>query len=206
LATEGGQATRLEAVVLGGGFGSRFGGRKLTTPWRGGRLIDGALATAFAAPVRSVTLVTGADPDVEAAARDFARRHGQLQRLRVVHAADHGVGMSATLRAGIASLPPDAAGAFVFLGDMPAVAPATLAPLVEALTTGARAAAPIHAGRRGHPVLFSASLFEALRRLSGDEGARAVLSGLGHDLALIACDDPGVLIDIDRPEDLGGAL
>ena len=190
--------------MLAGGFGSRFGGRKLTAPWRGGRLIDGALATAFAGPVRTVTVVTGADVDVEAASRDFAERLGQTRRLRIVHAADHAAGMSATLGAGIASLPPDADGAFVFLGDMPAVSPATLGPLAEALAAGALAAAPMHDGRRGHPVLFSQALFQPLRTLGGDEGARRILSGLGQALALVPCDDPGVLIDIDRPEDLDG--
>jgi molybdenum cofactor cytidylyltransferase len=69
---------------------------------------------------------------------------------------------------------------------------------------GAVAAAPVHAGRRGHPVLFSAELIPALKSLSGDEGARSVRAGLGDRLALVPADDPGVLIDVDRPEDLPG--
>ena len=183
----------LEAIVLAGGAGSRFGGGKLTHPWRGGALIDGALAAAFAAPARTVTVVTGADPKVEDAARRFAERIGETSRLRVVHCAGHAEGMGATLRAGAASLPPDAAGAFVFLGDMPRVPAAVLAPL---------AAAPSHAGQRGHPVLFGAALLPQLKALSGDAGAREVLKALADRLALVATDDPGVLVDIDRPGDL----
>ncbi|HEY9219590.1 MAG TPA: NTP transferase domain-containing protein, partial [Phenylobacterium sp.] len=38
--------------MLAAGAGSRFGGGKLLTPWAGGVLLDGALAAAFAAPVR----------------------------------------------------------------------------------------------------------------------------------------------------------
>src|SRR5579863_5662737 len=101
-----------EAIVLAGGAGSRFGGGKLTVPWRGGALIDGALAAAFAAPARGVVVVTGADGKVEAAAHAFAECTGQSDRLRVVHCPDHAEGMGATLRAGAAALPPDAAGAF----------------------------------------------------------------------------------------------
>src|SRR5690349_19826417 len=112
----GGEAGRmnrpLEAIVLAGGFGARFGGGKLTAPWRGGVLIDGALAAAFAAPVRSVTVVTGADAAVADAAQAFAADRGETARLRLVHAPDHAEGMAATLRTGIASLPQDAAGAF----------------------------------------------------------------------------------------------
>ena len=194
----------LEAVVLAGGAGARFGGGKLTHPWRGGALIDGALAAAFSAPARTATVVTGADAGVEAAARTFAERTGEAARLRIVHCEGYAEGMGATLRAGIASLPPDAAGAYVFLGDMPAIPAAILPFLASALVTGAAAAAPHYQGQRGHPVLFSASLFPQLKALTGDQGARDVLRALGDGLALVDTDDAGVLIDIDRPEHLDG--
>ena len=53
---------QLSAIVLAAGFGTRFGGGKLTAPWRGGRLIDGAVTCARAARVDQVVVVTGADP------------------------------------------------------------------------------------------------------------------------------------------------
>jgi molybdenum cofactor cytidylyltransferase len=192
----------LEAIVLAGGAGTRFGGAKLTAPWRGEALIDGALAAAFAAPVRSVTVVTGADPQVEAAARAFAGRTGAAARLRLVHCAEHAEGMGATLRTGVTSLPADAAGAFVFLGDMPAIPHSVLPALAAAIAAGAPAAAPMFKGQRGHPVVFSATLFPRLLALTGDEGARQVLRGLGDRLALVETADAGVLLDIDHPADL----
>jgi molybdenum cofactor cytidylyltransferase len=192
----------LEALVLAGGAGSRFGGGKLTTPWRGGALIDGALAAAFAAPVRSVTVVTGADPKVEAAAMAFAGRTGEPDRLRLVHCADHAEGMGAPLRAGVAALPADASGAFVFLGDMPLIPSSILPGLAAALAAGALAAAPGFEGRRGHPVLFSRELFSQLLTLKGDQGAREVLISLGPRLVIVPSDLPGTLVDIDAPDDL----
>ena len=204
MATGGETLTALEAVVLAGGAGTRFGGAKLTAPWRGGALIDGALAAAFAAPVRSVTVVTGADLQVEAAVRAFAERIGEAGRLRLVHCPDHAEGMGATLRAGIASLPAEAAGVFVFLGDMPAIPRAVPPALAAALAAGAPAAAPVFQGQRGHPVLFARALFPQLLAVSGDEGARQVLAGLGDRLARVETDDAGVLVDIDRPTDLEG--
>lgn len=197
-------ANDFEAIVLAAGAGSRFGGGKLTAPWRGGVLLDGALAAAFAAPARSVTVVTGADPAVETAARAFAEVHGQARRLRLVHAADHAEGMAATLRAGIASLPQGTPGAFVFLGDMPRVPQAVLPRLAAAVSEGAGAAAPRFDGRRGHPVLFGAALFPELLRLQGDEGARAVLQALGPGLALVDAPDDGVLFDVDERRQLEG--
>ncbi len=207
MATGGEAIQTLEAIVLAGGFGSRFGGGKLTAPWRGGRLIDGALKSAFAAPARMVTVVTGADGAVAGAAKDFAAQEGQSDRLRLVHAADHAEGMAATLRTGIASLPADTAGAFVFLGDMPMVPAGVLPDLARALVDGASAAAPVFEGQRGHPVLFAAALFPGLLALTGDEGARKVLGALGPALALVPAPDNGVLIDIDTRTQLeDGAL
>jgi molybdenum cofactor cytidylyltransferase len=85
---------------------------------------------------------------------------------------------------------------------MPAIPHTIGAPLAAALAAGALAAAPAHGGRRGHPVLFAAALFPRLAALSGDSGARALLDDLGPGLALVESDDPGVLLDIDTPDDL----
>jgi molybdenum cofactor cytidylyltransferase len=202
MATEARESgTKLEAVVLAAGAARRFGGGKLTAPYGGGVLIDGALAAAFAAPVRSVTVVTGTDAQaVEAAVRAYAGRSGQSARLRIVHAPDHAEGMAASLRAGIASLPPDAAGAFVFLGDMPRVPLAVLAPLADRLAAGDLCAAPMFEGKRGHPTAFAAALFPDLLALSGDEGARKVLQRIGP--ALVEAPDEGVLFDVDEVADL----
>jgi molybdenum cofactor cytidylyltransferase len=51
-----------------------------------------------------------------------------------------------------------------------------------------------HRGRRGHGA--------ALSRLSGDTGARVLLQAHRRSLLLLPCDDPGVLQDIDLPEQL----
>ncbi len=197
MATGGGVSRDLEAIVLAAGAGARFGGGKLTAPWRGGVLIDGALAAAFAAPVRSVVVVTGADPRVAGAARAFAAQVGETARLRLAHAEDHAQGMAASLRAGVDALPPDTAGAFLFLGDMPRIPPRILQPLADALAKGAVAAAPAFEGRRGHPVLFGREMFSDLRALTGDAGARALLATLGRRVVQIESSDAGVLFDVD---------
>jgi molybdenum cofactor cytidylyltransferase len=201
MTTEAKRSLLLEAVVLAAGAAQRFGGGKLTAPWGGGVLLDGALAAAFAAPVRTVTVVTGAGAvAVEAAARRFAERIGQSPRLRLVHTPEHAEGMAASLRAGIASLPLDAEGAFVFLGDMPRIPPAVLEPLADAIAEGHVAAAPAFEGRRGHPAIFARALFPDLVALSGDQGARRVLDRVGP--MLVETQDDGVLFDVDEVSDL----
>lgn len=190
----------LEAIVLAAGAGTRFGGAKLTAPWGEGVLLDAALAAAFAAPVRAVTVVWGADPAVLEAASRYADRAGHADRLHLVRNPLHAEGMGASLRTGVASLPPDAGGTFVFLGDMPRI-PHDIAPkLAEVLAVGARAAAPTCGGQRGHPALFSAELFPALLALAGDRGAGWLLNAMTHGLTLIPTEDDGVLFDVDTPQ------
>ena len=201
MATEEHPITRyneqFDAIVLAAGSGTRFGGGKLLAPWGGGVLLHGALAAARAAPVRTVTVVVGAGADAVA---DAARRYDP--GIRIVLAQDHAEGMGASLRAGVAGLAADCAGAFVFLGDMPRVPTAVLAPMADAVRAGALAAAPLFDGRRGNPVLLASALFPGLLALTGDAGARGVLQGLGDRLALVPSPDDGVLFDVDRPEDL----
>lgn len=134
-----------DALVLAAGSAARFGGGKLLADFHGAPLLQGALAAARAAAGEGVvTVVTGAD------ARAVAACARALDpSVRLVHAADHAEGMAASLRAGIASLPPDVDAIFVFLGDMPRVPHAVLAPLAGAVAAGAPAAAPIFGGRRG---------------------------------------------------------
>ncbi|MDP1737382.1 MAG: nucleotidyltransferase family protein [Caulobacter sp.] len=190
----------LEAIVLAAGAGSRFGGGKLTAPWGEGLLLDAALDAAFAAPVRTVTVVWGADDKVLEAASRRADQVGEAARLHLLHNARHAEGMGASLRTAIGSLPPDTAGAFVFLGDMPRIPHGIARDLAEAMAAGARAAAPVCQGRRGHPALFSAELFPALKALAGDRGAGWLLGAMTHGLTLIPTDDDGVLFDVDEPQ------
>jgi len=192
----------IEAIILAGGAGSRFGGGKLLTPYRSGLLLDGAVHAAMAAPVERVILVTGHDADrVGHAAAKLAARAYPQRRFDVVFAERHAEGMAFTLQAGVAALSDNVGGAFVFLGDMPDIPVQVPAQLAARL--GSRsAAAPLFNGKRGHPVLFAARLFPALLSLSGDQGARKILDALGEDLALLNVDHPGVLFDVDRPSDV----
>lgn len=191
----------LDAVVLAAGKGVRFGGCKLLAMLDGAPLVAGALRTAFLSPARRV-FVAVADPAVRAAAETTAARLKASGRLVLVDVEAADEGMGASLRASVAALPDDAAGAFVFLGDMPAIDPATAALLARALAGPHHIVAPTHRGRRGHPVLFGATWLPALRALAGDEGARGLLDTARERLILLPVEDPGIHLDVDRPADL----
>jgi molybdenum cofactor cytidylyltransferase len=199
-------APRLEAIVLAAGAGARFGGAKLLAPWCGGVLLDAAMASAFAAPVRRITLAVGADRErVAGAAEAFAARRGERDRLTIVATPDWTLGLSASLKRAIAGLAPDVDAAFVFLGDMPLIPPSVPAALVQALTVGRDAAVPVFDGLIGHPALIGSPLFPAIGHLEGDRGARTLLDALGPRLARVATPDSGVLFDVDTTDALAEA-
>ena len=125
-------------------------------------------------------------------------------RIRGVWAKDHALGMGASLAEGLSALNPKSQGVLVFLGDMPRVPISLVSHLIAAIGRGALAAAPVFDGRRGHPVLISAALFDQIGTLRGDQGAAKILDQLGEKLALIKAPDDGCLFDIERPGDLLG--
>ena len=177
-----------------------MGGDKLRRLWRGRPLLAWALDAAWTAPVDGVTLVVGADAEDVAA---VARAEAQGRPLEIVEAPDWREGMSRSLRAGIAALPGDVAGAFVFLGDMPRVSAGIAAKLAGAAARShVLAAAPVCRGVRGHPALLRRALFAQLLQVEGDRAAGPVLARLGAGLALVETDDDGVLYDVDTPDRL----
>jgi molybdenum cofactor cytidylyltransferase len=56
-------------------------------------------------------------------------------------------------------------------------------------------------GTPGHPVLFGRRFFEALAGLSGDRGARDVVTASPEFIADVAMAGRGPLVDLDTPED-----
>jgi molybdenum cofactor cytidylyltransferase len=57
----------------------------------------------------------------------------------------------------------------------------------------------VHGGRHGHPVIFKRPVFQALRTADPEVGAKAILRA--HAMDDVEVDDPGVLRDVDTPED-----
>ena len=113
--------------------------------------------------------------------------------------ADEGMGASLACGARAAGL---AKGYLVALADMPFIRRSSIAAVRGALQDGAALAAPYWRGRRGHPVGISHAFYEELVQLKGDEGAKSILAANEARLVKIPLGDPGVLRDIDRPEDL----
>jgi CTP:molybdopterin cytidylyltransferase MocA len=88
----------------------------------------------------------------------------------------------------------------VTLVDVPLVRASTIAALLaRARSTAMPIVRAAHGGRHGHPVVFARTLFGELRAADPEAGARTVVRA--HSVDDVDVDDPGVLRDVDTPDD-----
>lgn len=187
------------AVVLAAGQSTRMAPyHKLLVTDRGGktmiaRVVDNVLSSG----VRPVMVVVGH--------REAEMRAALGGRpVTFVAAAAYADGLSASLKAGLAALPPAARGALVCLGDMPLVTGRMLDRLVAAYDPdeGRAIVVPIHAGKPGNPVLWDRRYFAEMMALDGDRGARRLLDRHAEEVAEVDLGDDAVLRDFDTLESL----
>ncbi len=115
----------------------------------------------------------------------------------------HELGQLSSLLAGLAYAEAHgAAGALVVPVDMPLIRAGTVRAALEAFIQGDRPVLRVtHRGQHGHPVIFGAGLFAVLRNADPSLGARAVIREDPSRVRDLEVDDPGVLRDIDLPEE-----
>ena len=180
-------------VVLAAGQGSRFGGpvHKLEQPLGASTVLGATLGQVIASGCPFVVVTT---------ARLAPTALGQVARrdLLVVSDDDARRGVGHTIAAGVSERP-TAGGWLVMPGDMPMIGVASIRAVADALDEHPVAFSQ-YRGRRGHPVGFGSELYSELIALDGDEGARRIVAR--YPAHAVPVDDPGVLVDIDTPEDL----
>ena len=187
----------IAAIILAAGRGARFssdGRNKLLEEFGGSPLLQRAVDAALRSRAGETIVVTGWDHERVASAL-------ACRSVTLVHNPHYAEGMASTLRVGIAQAC-DAEGALILLGDMPNVSSTVLDLLIGTFEeTRASAVVPLRGGRRGNPVLIGRALFPRLSELRGDIGARALLRA-ALDVIEVDAGEDGVLIDVDRQDDL----
>jgi molybdenum cofactor cytidylyltransferase len=185
--------SNIVGVLLAAGRGERFGSHKLLA-----RLPDGT-----AIGVAAGRNLIDALPNCVAVLRPGDEILASLlaaEGLRIVVNPNADGGMGTSFACGVAAA--EANGWVIALADMPVIRPATIQAVAEAIAAGAELAAPVFHGERGHPIGFARRFRAALTALDGDRGGRDILAQYSKELRLIEVEDPGVLVDIDREDDI----
>ena len=156
-------------IVLAAGASRRFGGIKQLAELRGRPLLSYAVEAMLAVPaLEPVIIVLGHAADEIASAIDFGGA------ATVVVAANWEEGQSASLQRGIIAAG-DADAVVVTLGDQPFITPSVISDALDQLP-GHDAVRTTYDGRPGHPVVMSRRVMDTVGGLSGDTGARDLLS------------------------------
>jgi molybdenum cofactor cytidylyltransferase len=181
------------AIVLAAGFARRMGRQKLLLELRGKPVVLCSVETILP-HVGDVIVVTGQD---DAGVR--AALAGLPVRFAVNPRPQDGQGSS--IAVGMAALKPWTAAVLIALGDQPRLPDGLVARLLgERERTGKAIVTPVFQGTQGTPVLFAADVFNELRALVGDAGARSVVQARPERVARVEVDAP-MPPDVDTPED-----
>lgn len=156
----------ISGLILGAGASQRLGPPKQLLPFRDTTMLGWV--------VRQAQRATGVDELIVVLGRaaDEVRERVDFGTARVVENKVFVEGCSSSYRAGLAALNPESQAIMIILGDQPGIRPEVIDTLAEEWRrTEALIALCSYNGRKGHPMIFSKTMFDQLKGLHGDKAA-----------------------------------
>ncbi len=183
----------LAAVILSGGASRRMGSPKALLDYQGRPFLEHLLEITRHPQVGVRRVVLGAH--AEPIAKSIA-----LTADDIVVNADWQQGQLSSIQAAIRSLPPDTDGMLLCLVDHPLISAALVDQLIAEFYAARKLIVlPVFEQRRGHPVIFSAALYDELLRASPATGARAVVWAHGADVREVPTTEEGCVLNLNDP-------
>lgn len=184
----------LAAIILSGGSSSRMGSPKALLEYHGRPFLEhlldvtkhpriGMRRVVLGAHAEPIGKVVSLNPDEVVINVDW--QHGQLSSIQVA----------------LRTLPQGTDGAMVCLVDHPLISPSLVNGLVEEFyATKAPVVLPVFEGRRGHPVIFAASLYQELQKAPVDLGARSVVWAHKNEVSEYITSEEGCVVNLNDPD------
>jgi len=185
------------AIVLAAGKSERMGQNKLLLPFNGKKLIETILDSLTTAGVNEQIVVLGYEPgEVIEAIRP------RLGKVKIALNLTYEEGMTSSFQTGLIVLS-SVNAAFLILGDQPIIEPNLLVQMTQIMensTDKPLIVSPVHAGKKGHPLLFSRQLFGELLSLKKPQTIRDVVHS--HADKIVTFEAPEwTIMDVDTPQD-----
>jgi molybdenum cofactor cytidylyltransferase len=183
----------LAAVILSGGASRRMGSPKALLPFHGRPFLEHLLDVIKHPKIGARRVVLGAHAESIAKAV-------HLNADEVVINEDWEQGQLSSIRAALRSLPAGTDGILLCLVDHPLISETLVNGLIEQFyATGATVVVPVYQGRRGHPVIFSAAVYEELEKAPEEQGARSVVWAHKEQVSEYITDEEGCVLNLNDP-------
>jgi molybdenum cofactor cytidylyltransferase len=184
----------LAAIILSGGSSSRMGSPKALLAYQGRPFLEHLLEVTKHPKigVRRVVLGAHAEPIGKAVPLDADE---------VVINEKWEEGQLSSMQAGLRSLPAGTDGALICLVDHPLISATLVDGLVaQFYATKALVVVPVFEGRRGHPVIFAAALYEELQKAPLELGARSVVWAHKNEVSEFFTTEEGCVVNLNDPD------
>jgi molybdenum cofactor cytidylyltransferase len=184
----------LSAVILSGGSSSRMGSPKALLPYHGRPFLEHLMTLSKHPKIGSRRVVLGAHAEPIA-------KVVELDAGEIVLNADWEKGQLSSIHAAIRSLPAGTDGILLFLIDHPLITASLVSGLIQHFyETHAPIVLPVFEGKRGHPVIFSATLYGELEKAPLDVGARSVVWAHDKEVAEFRTVEEGCILNLNDPK------
>ena len=190
----------LAAVILSGGASSRMGSPKALLPYQGRPFLEHLLEITIHPEIGVRRVVLGADAESIAKAIP-------LKAHEMIINAQWEKGQLSSIQAAVRKLPAGTDGMLLCLIDHPLISSALVGELIAQFYKSKKPIVlPVYEGRRGHPVIFSASLYPELLRAPLETGARAVVWVHADEVEEVPTNEHGCVLNLNDPETLNRAI
>jgi CTP:molybdopterin cytidylyltransferase MocA len=191
----------LAAAILSAGESRRMGTPKALLPYRGSTFLEHLIEVTRHPRVGLTKIVLGAGAQV-------IRDKLHLDEASVVINEEWEKGQLSSIQAAVRSLANAGTDGMILCPvDHPLVSANLVARLIEEFdSSGKLIVLPTYKGRRGHPLIFRASLYDELLEASATVGARQVVWAHRDEVLEVATDEEGIILNLNDPETLRKAL
>ena len=185
----------ISAVLLAAGESRRMGEFKQLLPIGGKTFVERSVDNLLASRAGEVIVVTGH--------REKEGRAVLADRpVRFVHNPDYALGMSESIKRGVAAVSEDARAVVIALADQPLITPDIIDRIIDAYEAhDSPLVIPSFEGRNGHPVILDIRLKREVLEMDSSQGLRQVVYAHKSEACYVEVQSRAILIDFDYPED-----
>jgi molybdenum cofactor cytidylyltransferase len=189
----------MEAIVLAAGYSSRANAFKMTLPLGKMSVLEQTISKFEGICVR-VIVVAGYQAElIQGEINKINNKKAYSFQIKFVYNENFNQGMFTSIQKGCTEV--NTTDFFITPGDCPLVKKETVQLIAE---HNGNVVIPSFNYRGGHPIKLSCEVKQKILETNLDSNLRVVLNG--YEKEYINIDDPGVLVDVDTPEDYQKAI